>query len=91
MTMQELTGTVRELRELRTMAEELAAEIAALEDTLKAEMQARGTDELKVDTFKVRWTPYTSRRFDSAAFKAEHAALYDKYTKTVEARRFTIQ
>ena len=45
MTMQELTGTVRELRELRTMAEELAAEIAALEDTIKAEMKARGTDE----------------------------------------------
>ena len=36
MSMNELESRVNELRELRRMAEELDAEIAALEDSLKA-------------------------------------------------------
>ena len=90
MTMQELTQTVRELKELKAMAAEMTAEITTLEDIVKAEMTARGTDELTVDVFKVRWTPVISTRFDSAAFKATHAGLYAQYSKPVETRRFTI-
>ena len=90
MTMQELTQTVRELKELKAMAAEMTAEITNLEDIVKAEMTARNTDELTVDVFKVRWTPVISTRFDSAAFKATHAGLYAQYSKPVETRRFTI-
>lgn len=67
----ELTSKVRELRELKQMAEELAAEITAIEDTIKAEMTARNTEEMIVDVFKVRWTKVTSSRFDSTAFKRQ--------------------
>ena len=90
MTMNELTSTVRELKELKTMAAELTAEITTLEDILKAEMTARGTDELTVDVFKVRWTPVISNRFDSTAFKSTHSDLYQQYSKPVETRRFSI-
>jgi predicted phage-related endonuclease len=90
MTAQELTKTVRELRELKSMSADLTAEITTLEDILKAEMTARGTDEMAVDVFKVRWTLVTSNRFDSAAFKTTHADLYRQYNKQVETRRFTI-
>ena len=72
MTMNELTSRVRELKELKTMANELAAEIASLEDSLKAEMTARDTDELAVDVFKVRWTKVVSSRFDNKTFQATH-------------------
>ena len=34
----ELNGKVKELRELRRMADELAAEIEAIQDSIKAEM-----------------------------------------------------
>jgi predicted phage-related endonuclease len=90
MTTQELTQTVRELKELKTMAAELTAEITTLEDVVKAEMTARNTDEITVDVFKVRWTPVISTRFDSAAFKATHAELYAQYSKSIETRRFSI-
>lgn len=47
-------------------------------------------EEMSVEGFKVRWTRYQSTRFDSKTFKAEHAAMYEQYTKTTEARRFTV-
>ena len=76
MIAQELTKTVRELRELKTMDADLTAKITTLEDILKAEMTSRNIDELTVDVFKVRWTSVIANRFDSIAFKATHASLY---------------
>ena len=90
MTATELTNTVRELKELKLMASEIATDIENLEDRIKAEMTARNTDELTVDVFKVRWTLTTSHRFDSTAFKATHAELYRQYSRPVETRRFSI-
>ena len=90
MTTTELTSTVRELKELKAMSADIAAEITTLEDIVKAEMTARCTDELSVDVFKVRWTSVISNRFDSTAFKATHASLYEQYSKPVETRRFSI-
>ena len=46
MSMNELEAKVAELRELRRMADELAGEIAATEDKLKAYMTANNADEL---------------------------------------------
>lgn len=90
MSVNELTSKVRELKELKLMAEELAAEISAIEDTIKAEMTTRETDEMTVDVFKIRWTKVTSNRFDTTAFKKTHTDLYNQYTKTTESRRFSI-
>ena len=41
MTTQELTQTIRELKELKAMAADLTAEITTLEDIIKAEMIVR--------------------------------------------------
>ena len=90
MTTDELTQTVHELKELKVMAAELTTEITTLENLLKSEMTARGTDELTVDMFKIRWTSVTSNRFDSYAFKRIYADLYKQFTKSVESKRFTI-
>ena len=43
MSANELTSKVRELKELKATADELAAEITAIEDEIKAEMTARNT------------------------------------------------
>jgi len=90
MTTKELTRTVRDLKELKTMAADLTMEITTLEDILKAEMTARGTNEMTIDVFKVCWTPVINNRFDSTAFKTTHADLYKQYSKPVETRRFSI-
>lgn len=90
MSTTELTSKVRELKELKMMAEELAAEITAIEDTIKAEMTARETEELITGEYKIRWKKVVSNRFDTTAFKKTHADLYEQYTKTTESRRFSV-
>jgi len=90
MTATELTSTVRELKELKLMAADIAADIENLEDRIKAEMTKRNTDELTVDVFKVRWQTITSKRFDATAFKATHGALYSQYSKPTTTRRFSV-
>lgn len=90
MNKQELESKVKELKELKLMAEELGAEITSIEDSIKAEMTEQNVNELQVGLFKIRWTPVKSNRFDSNAFKKIYADLYRQFTKVIETRRFTI-
>lgn len=90
MSKDKLTAKVRELKELKSMQDELAAEITAIEDEIKAVMLSSGTDEMTVDVFKIRYKLVESKRFDSTAFKATHTDLYNQYTKTTTCRRFSV-
>lgn len=90
MSTNELTSKVKELKELKMLAEELAAEITAIEDSIKVEMTARETEELITGEYKIRWKKVVSNRFDATTFKKSHADLYEQYTKTTETRRFTV-
>lgn len=90
MSINELTTKIRELKELKSLAEDLSAEITSIEDEIKAEMTARDTDEITVDVYKVRWTKVSSNRFDTTAFKKAMPELAEKFTKTTESRRFSI-
>jgi len=86
----EMINKVRELKELKAMAEELAAEISTIEDLLKAEMVARDTEEITVDVFKVRYTTVTSNRIDTTAIKKEMPEIAAKYTKQSITKRFSV-
>lgn len=86
----ELENKVKELKELKVMAEELDAEITAIEDTIKAEMTEQNVNELQVGIFKIRWTPVKSNRFDCKAFQNKYADLYNQFTKVIESKRFSI-
>lgn len=90
MSANEMTAKVRELKELKAMAEELAQEITAIEDAIKAELTARNAEEMTVDVYKIRWTRVTSSRFDTSSFKKAMPELYGQFTKTSESRRFSI-
>ena len=90
MSMNELESKVSELRELRRMADDLAAEIGALEDDLKAYMAANNADELHGPSFKITWKPITSSRLDSKALKTAAPELWERFTKTVTTRRFIL-
>lgn len=90
MSTNEMTSKIRELKELKAMAEELAQEITAIEDAIKAELTARNAEEMTVDVYKIRWTKVTSSRFDSASFKKAMPELYGQFTKTTQSRRFSI-
>ena len=90
MSANEMTAKIRELKELKAMADELAAEIAAIEDEIKAEMTARNVDELAVDVYKIRWTTVSGARFDTTTFKKAMPELYQRFTKQTSSRRFTV-
>ena len=90
MSIQETENRIRDLQELRRMKEALELEMSTLEDAIKSEMTARDTSDLTAGAFRVRWTAYQSDRIDTVALKRELPELAARYTKTTQARRFTI-
>ena len=88
MSINELTANVSELRELRRMADEIQAEIDAIQDKIKAHMNAAGVDTLAGADYKITWKDVKSSRFDSKAFKAAHSELYSQYARETTTRRF---
>ena len=90
MSMNELESKVNQLRELRRMADELAAEITATEDSLKAYMTANQADELHGANFKITWKEVTSSRLDSKALKAAAPELWQRFSKATTSRRFIV-
>ena len=88
MSTNEIKAKAAELKELKAMREELDAEIAAIEDAIKAEMGEH--EQIVAGPFKIIWKAVTSSRFDSARFKKDHAELAAAYTKTTTTRRFLI-
>ena len=86
----ELDAKVKELRELRRMAEELAAEIDGLTDTIKAEMTARGVDELSGTDWKATFKAVTCSRLGTAALKKALPDVAAAFTKQSSTRRFVL-
>lgn len=90
MSQNELTAKAQELRELRRMADELASEIEALQDSIKEHMTAANVDTVNGPDFKITWKAVNSSRFDTAAFKKENPEIAAAYTKTTTSRRFVL-
>ena len=90
MSKTEMTSKVRELKELKAMADELAAEITAIEASIKADMTAQGVEEMTVDVYKARYKTVKSSRFDTTAFKKAMPDLAAQFTRETESRRFTV-
>lgn len=86
----ELQKKVNELRELRQMADELDAEIATIEDELKAHMADLQTDTLCGSDYRITWKSVTNSRLDSKALKAAAPELWERFTKQTTIRRFVV-
>ena len=90
MTKNEIITKIEALNEWEALMEEAKAEVEALRDSIKAEMLERDTEELAAGQYIVRWTSILSNRFDTTAFKREHAEMYRLYTKQTASRRFSV-
>ena len=90
MSITELNSTARDLMSVRAMIAELEAEAEALTDKLKGHMVDQGTEVLQGDGWKATWKNVSSSRFDSKAFKADHADLYGQYSKAATTTRFVL-
>lgn len=85
-----LSNIIEKLKEWEAIQAEAAAEVEALKDQVKAEMNRRGVEELEAGQYIARFTTVLSNRFDSTCFKREHAEMYKQYTKQTTTRRFSI-
>lgn len=90
MSKKEIIQKIEALNEWEAIIAEAQAEAESLRDSIKQEMLTQETEELEVGTYIVRWTSVLSNRFDSTAFKKEHAELYKAFTKQVASKRFSI-
>ena len=90
MSISELDMKVKELRELRRMAEELQAEIDAAQDAIKAHMDSQGVDTLAGTDWKVTWKPVTSSRMDTSALKKALPEIAERFMKSTTSRRFVL-
>ena len=86
----EITSKVASLIEWTSLMEEAAAMVDSLKDEIKAEMNARGVEELEVDTHIIRYTSVLSQRFDSTGFRKAEPEMYLAYVKEVKGHRFTV-
>lgn len=91
MSIKELETKAAELMEIRAQIEELEAEKAALEDLIKSAMADAGSEEMQAGRYSFSWKTVTSRRFDSSAFKKDHAELAAQYTKETRVCRFLVK
>lgn len=85
-----LDSQIHELRELRRMADELAAAIDTIQDAIKAEMTAAGVDTLTGSDWKATWKPITTSRIDTSALKKALPDLAQQFTRTSTVRRFSV-
>lgn len=83
-----LEGMAQEYKELVRLKEEIEETMEALKDAIKEAMN--GADVVTAGAYKIAYKAVTSSRFDTTRFKKDHAELAEAYTKTSEARRFTI-
>lgn len=90
MSINELDMKVKELRELKRMADELAGEIEALQDGIKAHMTEQDTDTLTGTDWKITWKEVTSNRLDGTALKKALPDIAAAFTKASVSRRFTL-
>lgn len=89
MSTAEITAKVSEYQELKRMAEEIEAEMSALQDEIKTFM---GDSELLIaGPYKVLYKVITSSRLDTTALKKALPDIAAQYTRTSTSRRFTVQ
>lgn len=79
----------KEIAEYKRIEEEAKRERETRENIIKEFMQAGGLEALTGTEHKALYKAVTSSRFDTKAFKADHADIAAEYMKTSTSMRFT--
>lgn len=88
--MDELTSTIARIRELEEEQAAITAELDALKGQVKDFMKTNDVKSTEAGKYRVTYSEYTTNRFDSTRFKAEHPETYASYLKATPASRLTI-
>ena len=86
----DLLTKLDELKELKVREKQICAQISALEDEIKNEMDKRNVENLFIGSYAVSYSNVSQTRFDSAKFKKEHFELFSQYSRQVSYRRFSL-
>ena len=90
MNVDTMNEKVKELRELRRMQEELAAEIEAIQDELKGQMDRFGMDTLLGFDWRITWKAVTSKRLDTSALRKAMPDVASAFTRETTTKRFVL-
>ena len=85
----DVNAIMAELAQYTRMAEEIAATIDGLKDTIKKYMEENQLETLTGNEHKATYKTVTSSRLDTAALKQALPDIAAQYTKTTETKRFT--
>lgn len=85
----DINAIMAELAQYTRMAEEIAATVDGLKDTIKKYMEENQLETLTGNEHKATYKTVTSSRIDTAALKRNAPDIAEKYTKTTETKRFT--
>ena len=88
MSIMEMESKAHELKELERMQEELAAEIEAIKDAIKAAMGDQ--EAVTAGAYKITWKPVTTSRLDAKALKAALPDVAAPFTTSTTSRRFCV-
>lgn len=81
---------IKKLKELEEQKKGIEDQIDKIKAEVKADMQAKGKDEIEAGNFIVRLKEVISNRFDTKSFAKDHKSLYEAYTRSQSTLRFTI-
>ena len=87
--MVDINAIMAELAQYTRMAEEIAATVDGLKDTIKKYMEENQLETLTGNEHKATYKTVTSSRIDTAALKKGHPDIATQYTKTTETKRLT--
>lgn len=85
----DINAIMAELAQYTRMAEEIAATVDDLKDTIKKYMEENQLETLTGNEHKATYKTVTSSRIDTTALKRNAPDIAEKYTKTTETKRFT--
>lgn len=87
--MVDINAIMAELAQYTRLAEEIAATVDSLKDTLKKYMEENQLETLTGNEHKATYKTVTSSRLDTAALKTALPDIAAQYTKTTTIKRFT--
>ena len=87
--MVDINAIMAELAQYTRMAEEIAATVDGLKDTIRKYMEENQLETLTGNEHKATYKTVTSSRIDTTALKRNASDIAEKYTKTTETKRFT--
>lgn len=90
MTERMIENRIKKLQEIEKQKKTLEEQAEAIKAELKADLEEKGTDELKTKNFLIRWKEIVSNRLDGKALKAALPEIYAQYTRQSTNRRFTV-